>query len=325
MTDVMKKDPGIAFLGVCERAAYVREGSTNLYKWNILGLKQIVLSHLFPIPLRDVWMGWAFYGASAAGEHKFQLIDESGKEIGTINITSQSVSIQQQEDIGILDGPNLLVPEHGWLTAFIKLGDSPIVVEKPGLYHLRLLSDDGPKNVGQIIFAVVDPPTLTPDRISAIRSDPNATKAVRLELGCKHCATKGKVYTALDRSEKNEAEGWTWYQDLPERFTCECGKTNFDLSTIRRNLHGFLGRRRRDSEQVQFIPLYEKSSLETVRSSFMSLLNVKCREEQLQKFIEENPNPSSSVSRRAPFPQTSHSHIFRGRLRPRHAPAKSCC
>jgi len=261
MTNTPKKASGIAFLGVCERAAYVREGNTNLFKWNVLGLKQVVLSHVFPIPLRGMWFGWAFYGASVAPEHRVQITDDSGKEIFTFTITSQSAPSHEEEGVHTTDGPRFPVPAHGWLTAFFCLRDSLIIIENPGLYHLRLLTEEeGPKNVGQLLFAVVDPPPLTPDRISAIRSDPNASKAVQLELGCKHCVSKCRAYAGLDRSGKFEVKGWTWFQDLPERFSCDCGQTSFDLVTIRRNLHGLLGLRRRETEDVQFVPLYEKSS-----------------------------------------------------------------
>jgi len=52
-------ESGFIFLGVYERAAYVREGKTNLFKWNVIGLKYIILSHIFPIRLGNLKIGLA--------------------------------------------------------------------------------------------------------------------------------------------------------------------------------------------------------------------------------------------------------------------------
>jgi hypothetical protein len=38
----------VAFLGLAERATHVREGETNILKWNVLGLKNILLVNFFP-------------------------------------------------------------------------------------------------------------------------------------------------------------------------------------------------------------------------------------------------------------------------------------
>jgi hypothetical protein len=46
--------PQIAFLGFAERATSVREGETNILKWNVLGLKNILLTNVFPFLLS----GW---------------------------------------------------------------------------------------------------------------------------------------------------------------------------------------------------------------------------------------------------------------------------
>ena len=52
-------ESGIIFLGLCERAAYVREGNTNIFKWNFIGLKNIVLSYIYPIKLGILSIGLA--------------------------------------------------------------------------------------------------------------------------------------------------------------------------------------------------------------------------------------------------------------------------
>jgi hypothetical protein len=284
-----RKEIGIVFLGVCERAAYVREGQTNLFKWNVLGLKQVVLSHIYPFPLTGLSMGFAFSGANPGNEYRFQIADQTGKEIGWVNLQAYAIPAEEPEPRAKREGPRLLVPVQGWVTAFFPLHDSRLVIERPGIYSLQLLTEDGPVQAGQLQFAVVDPLPLTPDRIAAIRSDPNASKAVRLELGCRFCDSKCRVYASLDRADKSEAEGWKWYQEIPDSFSCQCGKTNMDLTIVRRNLHGILGHRRQEKEDLHFVPLYERSSLEHIRTEYVQLINSTPREELLQQFYADNP------------------------------------
>ena len=290
-TQVMvgSSEPDIIFLGLCERASYVREANTNLFKWNVLGLKHIVLSHIFPLPFVGWSLGFAISSVWAGHERKLQIVDESGEEVGTLNISGEAVAPDHNDAVLPQGVTYVSVPKHGWTTAFFPLTDARLLIQKPGIYYLRVLTDDGPEVVGQIHFALVDPPPLTPERIAAIRSEPNAATAVQVEFGCRHCSTKSRAYAALDRSEQSEAEGWTWYQDLPDEFACECGSTNIDLMILRRNLHAILGHRRYESIELNFIPLYERSSIETVRSNFAKLLSSKPREELLQRFIDKNP------------------------------------
>jgi|LQYC01.1.fsa_nt_gi hypothetical protein len=283
------KDTPLVFLGLCERANYVREGNTNIFKWNIIGLKTVVLSHIFPLKVSGLTIGFAFLTSNAEKETKFRLVNDNGKKIGTLNLFAKAVSPDSDKAFLRSDGPLLLVPEHGWTTAFLPLNETGWVIETPGVYYLEQVTIDGPIQVGTLRFAAVDAAPLSAERIAAIKSEPNATKAVRIELGCKHCPSKFRAYAALERSDKTECEGWMWYQEVPELFKCECGKTTMDLQYINRNLHGLLGHRHRDTDQLSFMPLYEKSSLETTRTNFVELISRSPREELLQKFIEENP------------------------------------
>jgi hypothetical protein len=43
-----EETPQVAFLGFAERAALVRDGQTDSLKWNVLGLKNVLLTHFFP-------------------------------------------------------------------------------------------------------------------------------------------------------------------------------------------------------------------------------------------------------------------------------------
>jgi hypothetical protein len=54
-------------------------------------------------------------------------------------------------------------------------------------------------------------------------------------------------------------------------------------------MHVLLGQRQADSSDISFIPMYERSSLESIRAAFKSLLDTNPSEEELQTFIEKYP------------------------------------
>ena len=284
-------DPGLVFIGICERAAYVREGNTNLFKWNILGLKQVVLSNIFPLPFQGIPLGFAISAAGITGRHHLQIVDASGKEIGTIDLdfSAKAFSADTNDPVGSNETLMVMLLANGWQAVFLPINAPGFLVERPDVHHIRLQTDLGPQIIGEIHFHAVDPPPLTADRVAAIRSDPNAAKAVRMEFGCKFCPSKCRVYAALERSDSSEADGWSWFETIPEIFTCDCSKTKLDMSLIRRNLHALLGQPSGQGDQVSFVPLYEKSSLESIRTGLARLLKTATKEEQLQQFIQKNP------------------------------------
>jgi hypothetical protein len=61
------------------------------------------------------------------------------------------------------------------------------------------------------------------------------------------------------------------------------------LDWIRRNLHGLLGQRPLDGQNLRFVPLYEQGALDATRESYARLLSTAKCEEDLQKFFERNP------------------------------------
>ena len=282
------KDVDIIFLGFCERAAYVSDGNTNVFKWNVLGLKNIIISHIFPMNLKGWNIGLAVSLNIKSKDHTVRITDKNGNEIGSINIFPKESSPEAEDAFLKKDGPLMLFMKHGWTPAFFSLSQTNMIVQHPGNYYINLVVNDELIVIGEIYFAVVDPPPLTPERVAAIRSAPRAYKAVRMEVGCKKCPKKMRAYATLERNEKEDKDGWTWYQDISDQFSCDCGATTIDTSIIRRNLHGFLGNIPLENLEVSFIPMYEKSVIEDIRSNFAKLLKSKPREETIQKYIEEN-------------------------------------
>ncbi len=188
------------------------------------------------------------------------------------------------------DGSILYSPEKGWTTTFLKIEKSNFFFTQPGIYYINAETDGRKEIIGEIQFAVIDPPPLTLERIAAIKSDPTSTKSICIEVKCNKCLDKFRVYTDLEfPNKKLERDGYKLNTSIPDQFVCECGKTNFDLQFIRKNLHGFLGTKPREGLGLVYTSLYEKSIFEDTRNKFVELINSKPREEILQQFIEENP------------------------------------
>ena len=279
----------IAFLGFAERAAYVRDGPTDLYKWDVLGLKHVIVSALFPLRINGWYFGLALKAPVLGPDLYLRIKKQDGQEIGYINLATIKAS-KGTSSIGMRsEGPSLLVPEHGWLTFFFPLTDTNIVIPEPGIYLITLKTDGSEETIGQVRFVLLNPSPLTPARIAAIRSDPSAAKAVRAHFQCNKCQSELKAYAGLARNPKEEVEGYSWYQDLPDEFRCECGNA-LDLRIMRRNLFAPLGQPLlRNEEEISYTPLYERSSLETLLTEFRKLLDSVPNEETLQKFLEQNP------------------------------------
>ncbi len=282
----MRPTPNVAFLGLAERAAFVRFGPTNLRRWNVIGLSSIIPVNFVPANLSGFSMGIALNVTDPLNTIKLIVRHESGDSLGDISITAES---EPSPDPSIASGSALAhLPVKGWTPVFLPFS-SDLIATKPGQHFVDLVLDDSEVTIGTFHVVVADPPALTAERIAAVRSAPFAVKAARAELGCKHCPTKLRLYTALDRLPSIEADGFTWYENLPDDFHCSCQRTRMDLRSMRRNFHALLGHKQvMNQKEISLTPLYEQSALQSILADFHRLLKQKPREELLQKFIEEN-------------------------------------
>ncbi len=141
---------------------------------------------------------------------------------------------------------------------------------------------------GQLNYYFIETNPLTSERIAAIKSDPTATKAVRIIYTCNECKDEMKAYAALERDDKQEGEGYMWYENIDDVFSCSCGKSNINNTYIKRNLHSLLGQSKREGGQFGYVPLYERGALEQILHDFKALIKENSKEENLQKFIQNH-------------------------------------
>lgn len=275
-------------LGIAERAAYVPDAHASVGKWNVLGLRQMVLGHVFPMPLPDWSLAIAFRGDSIRQARRFVLVDDAGTELGRLDLSvtlSDSQEVVPESKSGAV---KMLTSMAGWNLLFLPIRQSGMVLRGPGPVAVHLDDKTGPK-LGVLHFALLEPPPFDASRINAIRSDPAAAKTLWVEYGCKQCPSKIRLYAALERSRTLEAEGAVWFADAPMHFDCTCGKTSLSLEIVRRNLHGLLGSSLSKSDGLAFTPLYEHAALSALREHSRRLIHGSTSEEIIQKHIEANP------------------------------------
>ena len=288
----MKHAPTIALLGICERATHLREGGPALWKYNLLGLKQTVVSHLFPLNVGAASTVLAIYDAYDLVDTDLRVLSASGDEVLRfgINVKDKTPVVPRFEPSSFRGG--LVVPS-GTPTWSIVLVRLPWTVMVPGKYRFVITDEDGDMPIGQLDFLYAPAPPLTPDRIAAIRSDPRAMKWYGYSLTCNVCKDECRLYAGLGRSGRGEGEGWTWYQDLPPEFVCKCRK-RIDLTYLKESAHFFLTLERvenTDQDLTQWSKvtrLYERSALEDLRGQLLGLLSTNASEQDLQAFFERN-------------------------------------
>lgn len=285
----MKLVPPIAVLGLCERAARVPNGHPRLHKWNLLGLKTVVPSFIFPTSLHGASVMFAFSHQNEPASFDLVVRGEDGKQHATITVGLRAVDPETQEPLEQGEREFVVPTSAGWTVDLLPGGETKWLIPGPGVYTFYVSADGQELPVGSIQFALALAPALTPERIAAIRSDPRAAKAVRVDFSCNKCSGRIRAHAGLERSGGLEKEGYVWYQDLPLRFQCGCGQLNFDLESIRTNLHAILGSRTPRSGELSLLPLYEKGVLDGVAVKFRQLLDSDPPEETLQTFFDQNP------------------------------------
>lgn len=281
--------PNIAFLGVCERATQVRKGQPILWKHSVLGLKQVVLSHIFPMNLRGFQFAFAVYDPLSFEDARIRVLAPNNEELLHIDIQmhddSQSSGYVPSAETGMFVQSAYPV----WSFFVSDLSDIDAVVKRPDQYKITMCRGTEEVPIGCLVFVYVPAPPLTSERIAAIRSNPYAAKRVRFSMRCNQCSDELRAYTGLERSAEEERDGWIWSKQLPDSFTCKCGKNTMDLTMLRDSLHALLGHVTRGEEEVSFTRLYERGALEAICNQFASLLDLNPEEKQVQQFMEDNP------------------------------------
>ncbi len=286
--------PRLAFLGFCERAETVTEGHVVFWKMNILGVSNSRAFYIFPTNLRGLTLALGIF-QPRIGE-SFKLVFRGAQGQPPFDITFQLASAVRT-DIGsdsvVLETALTAAasaPDWQFLTNEINVD---IFVSSAGIYEVLLASGDRERRVGTINLVHLPVAPYSPAEITALKSDPLATKFVRMNLACSSCHEEMKIYAGVEKSPSLESEGFRWNLDIKEdeAFVCSCGKSRISLIPIKTGLHGLLRRHLDPQTRTDISPvrLYEKTALEEYCRQLLALISANTVEEDLQKFLESHP------------------------------------
>lgn len=286
MTD--KTIANIAFLGICDRAEHIRRGHPLTWRHNIIGIKSSLLSYIFPFNLKRISLLFAIYdfvNFKKTKKTKIRILDSTDKELMNFNIQYEK-PIDSQTDQHIKLQISDKITE--W-SLFIYQIDIDVFCIKPDTFKIIVDVGENQMPIGCFSVHYAQAPAFTPEYIAAIKSNPLASKSVRILVGCSKCSQELRAYAALERNKKFEDEGIIWFEDLPDRFKCGCQKAGVDLKYIRENLHALLNDQNKSAGVISLSRLYDDEALSNVCHQFKELIDNNPSEGNVQKFIEEYP------------------------------------
>lgn len=205
----------IVFLGLCEHIRQLREFNFDIFKFNILGLKTVVLLPFLPLPLPSSWyFVFAVRGLQSASNGltiRLRILSEDHVELGYVTIGMATGGAGGQ--VGTAPAEENHVAYNGsidgWGIVSLQV-NAPIFFLRPGRYSIvRQTTDDTEQHIGEFYLAVVNAAPFTPEAIAAIRTDPLAIKSARMTLGCNECRAELGVFTSLDGRSRQLPEGFT--------------------------------------------------------------------------------------------------------------------
>ncbi len=286
----------VAFLGVCDKAAYTGQLTPGCARLNLLGLSRALISPVYPCPIAAHHMVFALEDAQSLMNLRIHLVDDSGKVMARLSAKGKIVGTGAPETADqvcdALDSVPVLVSESGpsWFVLPVSLKGLNVTIPRPGNYTVVQVQDGDRKPIGSLVCGLLEAPPLTPERVAAIRSDPKAATVVNGETRCNNCGDKLRFYAALDVVPKLVARGYVRNTDLPDKWRCSCGKQDWDMQYYKTGLPALLGRHSAGGD-VEMDPSsrYTRQRLAEIAAQLRRLLDADPTEEQVHSYISANP------------------------------------
>jgi hypothetical protein len=285
--------PRLAFLGVCERATFVKQGHPIVWCHNIIGLRHTLINYFYPAEAKGWYLVLACYEPHALDEYHIRLVDESGEQLFTVDMEFEQKNDDEKKETPRdqrswrffgSSGPN-------WILFHQSL--EGMLIQRPGLIKVLFRTKDSKEElcIGTLYTALIVSPQLTEDRIAAIRADPRAAKSVRVVIGCKKCPSKYYINAGINKPKDLDGVEKVWYEDIPDSWQCSCGSTVVDLTSIRRGIPGAIGTpvpQIQESSGMSIVRMYERGALADLCGDFGALLDENPPEEEVQKFLQDH-------------------------------------
>jgi hypothetical protein len=283
--------PRIALLGFCDRAETITAGQPVFWHLNLMGVSLSRVFFFFPVNLRGFKLLLAVYRPTGGDSFRLIFRGRNGGPPFDLMMRIEKYFVSEGDGTSITETEHTTgMPVQGWTLLANELS-TDLIVNSPGAYDVFLATGDTEQFVATATFAHAPVAPFTPEEITAIRSDPLASKFVRAEWTCKFCGSALRAYAGVERSASLESQGFRLNSEIQEdQFACSCGKMQFNVVPIRTGLHGLLRRSLQPQTytNTSSVRLYEQSSLEEWCRQLLKLIEANTREEELQNFLESH-------------------------------------
>ena len=236
----MRSAPPVAFLGYVERFIQVPDGFPQLRKYNILGLKHIIVPLMRPLMLLEGGFAFALYAPQPGQNVEIRWRDPVGREIGTGTISTSYLEIESGSVPTASDfakpapGHSSLVPapQSAWTFAVLPADTLRLLLTIPGNYGVFLVHGDSETQIGSLNIGTMVAAPMTPDRLAAIKSNPLGCKVVRSQLECSNAETAFGHTWALSEVLPSKARDSFGKQICPTASPADVGSclSNFKTS-----------------------------------------------------------------------------------------------
>lgn len=158
----MGDDLQFAFLGVCERVSQTDSDGTP-WRHNIIGLKQVVHSHIFPLNLSEFKIALGVYTTGEPNETTIAFVNEAGEDV----FTSRISGVKDPDNRNPGHSFYSLVEGPAWHVLFLSSDDVRPIITEPGIVRVEARSSRGNVQLGALAFEYVPYGALTQERIAA--------------------------------------------------------------------------------------------------------------------------------------------------------------
>lgn len=280
-------DP-VIFLGVAERYKEKDQNKFPAGNADFINLSLIKTLISYPSPLNNRSFIFLIHKSYCNnfnnGNSYIEIKDPSGNSWIRLDLSwepreNTSTTI---ENFGKFD-----YPDWHHIVATLSKGLIPI----PGIYNVFLVNNKKYIKISDICFNYMPSLPLSAGEMQGLRSRLFADSTIKINIRCDNCDDQIDIYTAFQKTLSVEKEGAIWYQDVDDTFKCSCGNVNQDLTYCKESLHGYLrlSNLHSNTDNVSYERLYSHRTIHKIVESFFDLLENEVSENEVQKYIEDNP------------------------------------
>lgn len=180
--------PNIAFLGLSEKVSKSMNVGNQFTSLNVLNLRNEVVSFIYPMVLSHFNCLFAFYNIQDFKNVEIVGRTQKQKLIFSFNLTMKTENIDNEEkDIDNLQLVNSTISEnYNWVIQAIPFPPNCNLFE-PETLEIFAKENDEEVQIGQVHFLFAETPPLDAERVRAIKSNPTASKYIKVMLSCNTC------------------------------------------------------------------------------------------------------------------------------------------